>query len=230
MMMYDRYYWILLLVLALSLFAQGAVMRTFRRYSGQSAARGMSAEQVVSALLLRAGSAVTVRPVSGSLTDHYDPKSGQVGLSEAVYGSRSVAAIAVAAHEVGHVLQYESGYLPIRFRNAVLPAARIGSTAAPYLVIAGLLLGSLNLAAIGVLLFGAMLLFQLVTLPVEFNASARALRLLEENGYLLREELPAAKKVLRAAAMTYVCAALAALVNFLRLAAMVLRASGRRRR
>lgn len=224
----DSFYLLALLaILVLSLVAQGAVQRTFNRYAGTPTARGMSAEQVAAALLARNGSGVRIEPVSGKLTDHFNSKTGTVGLSQAVYGSNSVAAVAVAAHEIGHVMQYEEGYAPIRLRNAILPVASLGSNLAPYLVIVGLILGSFNLAMVGVVLFGAMLLFQVATLPVEFNASSRALRMLEDGGYVTYEESDAAKKVLRAAAMTYVLAALASLVNFLRLLALAGRTRSR---
>lgn len=220
----DSLYLIALLaIMAASLAAQGAVQRTFNRYAGTPTARGMSAEQVAAALLARGGSAVRIEPVAGRLTDHFNPRTGTVGLSQAVYGSNSIAAVAVAAHEIGHVMQYEEHYAPIRFRNAILPAANLGSTIAPYLVILGLIMSSFNLAMAGVVLFGAMLLFQVVTLPVELNASSRALRMLEEGGYVTYEESDAAKRVLRAAAMTYVLAALASLVNFLRLLSLASR-------
>ena len=165
--------------------------------------------------------------MSGALTDHYNPQTGVVGLSQAVYGERSVSALAVAAHEIGHVLQHEEGYLPIRIRNAVLPAASIGSNLAPWIVILGLFLGSYNLSLVGVVLFGAVLVFQLATLPAELNASSRALRMLEDGGYVDYSQSDDAKKVLRAAAMTYVLATLAALVSFLRLYSIA--ASSRRR-
>ena len=196
----------LLVIMALSLMAQGSVQRTFNRYARTSTRRGMSAEQVAGALLARSGSNVRIERVSGSLTDHFNPKAETVGLSQSVYGSDSIAAVAVAAHEIG-----------------LLPVASIGSNAAPYIVLLGLVFNSFNLAMLGVILFGAMLLFQVVTLPVEFNASSRALRMLEDGGYITYEESDDAKKVLRAAAMTYVLAAVASLVNFLRLLSLASR-------
>ena len=168
-----------------------------------------------------AGSNVTLHRVRGTLTDHFDPKNKSVALSEGVYDSASVAALAIAAHEIGHVMQYQEGYFPIKLRNAILPVANFGSKAAPFIVIIGIAMGSLNLAMAGVVLFGAMLAFQLVTLPVEFNASRRALDMLVSNGFLAVEEEPGAKKVLRAAAMTYVASALASAANLLRLLSMV---------
>ena len=217
----DGIYIILLLaVMGISFYAQSKVQRTFQQFSQTYIASGLRAEEIAQQLLNRANSPVQIQPVQGSLTDHYDPKNGVVGLSQQVYGQSSIAAIAVAAHEIGHVMQYQEGYAPIRLRNAILPVASIGSSAAPWIVILGLFMGSYNLAMVGVVLFGAMLVFQVVTLPVEFNASSRALRMLEEGNYITYEESDGAKKVLNAAAMTYVWAAVASLISFLRLLAM----------
>ncbi len=211
------YVLLLLVVMALSLFAQSKVQRTFSQYAKTPVASGRRAEQIAAELLRRHNSGVQITAVEGALTDHFNPKTNVVGLSAQVYGQSSVAAVAVAAHEIGHVMQYEENYAPIRLRNAVLPVASIGSSVAPWIVILGLMMGSFNLAMAGVVLFGAMLLFQVVTLPVEFNASSRALRMLEEGNYISYEESDGARKVLRAAAMTYVWAAVASLVSFLRL-------------
>ena len=217
----DGIYIILLLaVMGISFYAQSKVQRTFTQFSQTYVSSGLRAEEIAQQLLNRANSPVQIQPVQGSLTDHYDPKNGVVGLSQQVYGQSSIAAIAVAAHEIGHVMQYQEGYAPIRLRNAILPVASIGSSAAPWIVILGLFMGSYNLAMVGVVLFGAMLVFQVVTLPVEFNASSRALRMLEEGNYITYEESDGAKKVLNAAAMTYVWAAVASLISFLRLLAM----------
>ncbi len=211
------YILLLLIVMGLGMAAQGKVQRTFNQYAQRSASCGKTADQVAQELLYKNNSAVQITPVQGALTDHFNPKTNVVGLSAQVYGSNSIAALAVAAHEIGHVMQYESGYSPIRLRNAILPVASLGSQAAPWIVILGLLMGSYNLAMIGVILFGAMLLFQVVTLPVEFNASARGLRMLEEGNYISYEESDGARAVLKAAAMTYVLAAVASLISFLRL-------------
>lgn len=220
----DSIYLILLLgIMVLSMIAQSKVQRTFNQFSQTPVSSGKSADQIAQELLYQNNSSVQITPVQGTLTDHFNPKTNVVGLSTQVYGSNSVAAVAVAAHEIGHVMQYEQGYSPIRLRNAILPVASIGSQAAPWLVILGLFMGSFNLAMVGVYLFGAMLLFQVITLPVEFNASSRALRMLEEGNYISYEESDGAKKVLRAAAMTYVLAALSALVSFLRLFAIAQR-------
>ena len=211
------YILLLFIVMGLSIAAQGKVQRTFGQYAKRNASCGKTADQVAQELLYKNNSAVQITPVQGSLTDHFNPKTNVVGLSTQVYGSNSIAALAVAAHEIGHVMQYESGYSPIRLRNAILPVASLGSQAAPWIVILGLVMGSYNLAMIGVILFGAMLLFQVITLPVEFNASARGLRMLEEGNYISYEESDGARAVLKAAAMTYVLAAVASLISFLRL-------------
>ena len=217
----DGIYIILLLVvMGISFYAQGKVQKTFNQFAQMPISSGLRAEEIAQQLLNRGNSPVQLTPVQGSLTDHFDPKNGVVGLSTQVYGQNSIAAVAVAAHEIGHVMQYQEGYAPIRLRNAILPVASIGSFAAPWIVILGLMMGSFNLSMIGVILFGAMLVFQVVTLPVEFNASARALRMLEEGNYITYEESDGAKKVLNAAAMTYVWAAVASLISFLRLLAM----------
>lgn len=207
-------------IFGLSIIASSRVQSVFNRYNRESSERGQAAHGVARQLLYNAGSGVQLERVGGSLTDHFNPKTQTVGLSEAVYDSSSVAAVAIAAHEIGHVMQYEEDYAPIKMRNAVLPVARIGSQAGPLLCIIGLFLSIYPLAIAGVALYGAILLFQLFTLPVEFNASRRALAMLTEGGYITEAERPAARKVLNAAAMTYVLAALASLVTLLRLLAI----------
>ena len=202
-------------IMILGLIAQSKVATTFKKYSGTRAACGLSAAQVAEALLRSNGCSAGIQQIRGSLTDNYNPKTGVVSLSESVYPSASISAIAVAAHECGHVMQYEKGYFAIRFRNALLPAANIGSHFSYLLVIVGLFLGKLGytVSLIGVALFAVVFLFQLITLPV---------------GYLRgREEEAAARKVLRAAAFTYVVAVLSAAVSLLRLFAIA--NSGRRR-
>ncbi|HPY37522.1 MAG TPA: zinc metallopeptidase [Clostridia bacterium] len=224
---YGEWLFAIVGVMLLSFIAQSSVKRTFYKYSRIPASSRIQASALAKELLFNKASKVKVVPVQGSLTDHYNPKTGTVGLSQAVYSESSVAALAVAAHEIGHVLQYEQKYVPIVVRNAILPVANIGSQAAPFIVLIGLLMGFFQLAMFGVILFGAMLLFQIVTLPVEFNASARAIEMLEGGGYLSYDEIGQAKKVLRAASFTYVVGALASLVTLLRLLAM---ARGSRRR
>ena len=170
---------------------------------------------------------IRIEAVSGNLTDHFDPKAGVIRLSESVYGSTSVAAIGVAAHEAGHAVQHGVGYFPIKVRTAIVPICNIGSNLAMPLVLLGLLLSFEGLAMLGVMLFGLAVVFQLVTLPVEFNASRRALKIIDDTGMLDEGELKGSKKVLTAAAMTYVAAMAVALANFLRLLFIV---TGRSRR
>ncbi|MEG1560085.1 MAG: zinc metallopeptidase [Clostridia bacterium] len=215
-------------VMLLGMFAQMKVQSTFKKYSSVRPSSGLTADELAKTLLKNANSFVTVKKVSGSLTDHYNPKENSVGLSESVYGQSSVAALAVAAHEIGHVMQYEGNYLPIKIRNAVLPVAQIGSQASPFIVILGLLFSSYYLAMAGVILFFAVFLFQLITLPVEFNASRRAITMLEEGNFLSYNESDSAKKVLRAASFTYVVAALSTIVTLLRLLLIARSADNRR--
>ena len=214
------------LIMILSLVAQSHVQRVFQKYAQTPARRGIYAGQLAQELLYQNGLSLQIKPVAGELTDHFDPKNQVVGLSEAVYGSNSVSAYAVAAHEIGHVLQYQEDYRPMRLRSAILPAANLGSRIGPFLVIGGLLLSGFAartgntgyyIAMAGVALYVAVLLFQLVTLPVEFNASRRGLEMLTSGGYLADDEMPGAKKMLRAAALTYVLAALGSFVTVLRL-------------
>jgi len=218
---------VLLGLMVLGFIAQSGVRRTFSRYDQMPASSGVPAEEMVRDALYRHGVNVSVSQAPGFLTDHFNPKTGDLALSEAVYGKSSVAALAVAAHETGHAIQHEEGYMPIRARNAILPVAQLGSQAAPFIALLGILLGNYDILIASAILFGAVLLFQLVTLPVEFNASSRGLALLAEGGYLERDEQDGARRVLRAAAMTYVVAALAALFSLLRI---LMLASGRRRR
>lgn len=224
---YDLLYLALIAVFILGLVAQGRVKRTFNTYSRRPSASGIPAGEMARRMLRDGGSGAQVAEIPGSLTDNFNPRTGVVSLSQGVYGSSSIAALAVAAHEIGHVMQHQEGYLPIKLRNAILPAASFGSNAAPFIVILGLLMGSYSLAMAGVWLFAAILLFQLITLPVEFNASRRAIAMLEEGGYISYDQRPEARRVLNAAAMTYVVAALSALISFLRLFLM---ASSTRRR
>ena len=172
---------------------------------------------------------VRVERVSGNLTDHYDPRAKVIRLSDSVHSSTSVAAVGVAAHEAGHAVQHAVGYAPIKLRNTIVPIANIGSMAGPYLIIIGLLLsGAMSdvLLNLGVWFFSAAVLFQLVTLPVEFNASNRAIATLKNGMYLYEDEVPAVKKVLGAAAMTYVAAAAVSIANLLRFIMFI---GGRRR-
>lgn len=230
------YYFLILAVMALSLLAQSRVQSVFNKYAQVRTVRGITGAQLANELLAKNGIYMPVTQVSGALTDHFDPKNQVVGLSQSVYSFDSVSALAVAAHEIGHVLQYNEDYRPMKLRSAILPVANLGSMIGPFLVVGGLLLSLLiesigntgyYIAIAGVALYAAVLLFQLVTLPVEFNASNRGLSMLTEGGYLTDEELPGAKKMLRAAAYTYVLAAIGSFVTVLRLLSL---AGGARRR
>jgi Zn-dependent membrane protease YugP len=215
--------WIVALAAALwAMIASARVNSTFKKYSSVLNSRSLTGKTCAEALLRSAGIFdVTVEAVAGELTDHYDPKAKVIRLSEAVYAAGSVAAIGVAAHEAGHAIQHEVGYFPIRIRMAIIPVCNIGSNLAMPLILLGLVLSFTGLAYLGVLLFSLSALFQLVTLPVEFNASRRALDYLRVGAGLGDGEMKAAKKVLSAAAMTYVAALAVALANILRLLAIV---------
>ena len=173
---------------------------------------------------------VPIRAVSGSMTDFYDPRSNSISLSDTVRDQTSVAAVGVAAHETGHALQYANDYFPVRLRMGMVPVTNFASSISPVLIVLGLMLSLPTLAYVGIALFSMAVLFQLVTLPVEFNASARAVRALEQSGSLSDEELRGVRRVLSAAAMTYVAAMLVSLMNLLRLIAIVAGNGNRRRR
>ena len=236
------YFLIGLAVCALfSAYASYKVTSTFRAYSGVRCSSGMTGYDTATKLLWAADARdIQVGKVSGTLTDHYHPTKGVVNLSESTYGSASVGAVAVAAHEVGHVAQKKRGYFPYKVRTALVPVVNIGSRLAFPLVIIGMLLDLFSLSAnpstgftvalVGVCLYGAATLFQLVTLPVEYNASRRAKKMLREQGILTAEELRGADKVLDAAALTYVAALATSLLYFLRFLLWVLAIFGRRRR
>lgn len=202
--------------LLLTMWAQMRVKGTYDRYSQVPSSLGMTGAQVAQTILSRMNvHDVSVEPVAGALTDHYDPTAKAVRLSEVVYGSTSIAAAAVAAHECGHVLQDVSEYKAMNLRAALVPAVNLGSNIGPLLVMIGFGLGTLGgiFVNIGIVLFSLVILFHLVTLPVEFDASRRALKLIDEFGILQGEENRGARKVLNAAAFTYVATALAALLQ-----------------
>ena len=204
--------------LLLSMWAQHKVKSTFDEYSRIPARGNVTADSVARMLLTLYGMAnMPINRVAGSLTDHYDPRNKTLNLSETVYGSSSIASIGVAAHEVGHAIQHHESYSPLIFRNTIVPVVNICSTASMPLFILGLIMGNFMLVNIGIMLFTGALVFHLVTLPVEINASSRALALLEETHTLSPTELAGAKKVLTAAAWTYIAAALMALLQLVRL-------------
>lgn len=218
----DYYYWILVIpALLISLIAQVKVKSTYARYNRVPNRRGYTAAMLARQILDENGlQHIRIERVAGELTDHYSPKEDVIRLSDSTYNSTSVGALGVAAHEVGHAIQYGVGYVPIKVRNAFIPITQIGSSIAFPLAILGLILGFPLLTEVGILLFCAVVIFQLLTLPVEFNASHRAIRTLREDNILDTDELKGAKKVLAAAAMTYVAALLVAFANLLRLLAL----------
>ena len=226
----NNIYCILLIpVLLLSLWAQAQVSGNFKRYSGVANRRHLTGAQAAEAVLRAHGVYnVAIRPCSGSLTDHYDPRDNSISLSENVYNSTSIAAVGVAAHEAGHAVQYAENYGPVRLRTAIIPATQIGSKFSFILLLVGMVLYSQSLFFVGILLFSLTTIFQLITLPVEFNASGRALRILEERGILAGDELKGAEKVLRAAAMTYVASLFSSILQLLRLVLLTRRDNRRR--
>lgn len=204
----------------ISAIAQAKVKSNFSKYS--KVYSNMTGAEAARQLLLAEGiTNVQIVPVKGNLTDNFDPRSNTIHLSENVYSARTIAAVGVACHEAGHAVQYAHGYAPLKIRNAVIPVTKIGSTLAMPLVIIGLLLSFQPLALLGVIFFGLALFFQVVTLPVEFNASRRAINVIELNGLVPCGEEVGVKKVLSAAALTYVAAMLVSLAQFLRLLAIV---------
>ena len=219
-MLFDPTIGLVLIGVIISLWAQGRVTSTFNRYSRVRSMTGMTGAEAAKRLLNSQGIYdVTVRPVAGNLTDHYDPRTKTVNLSQAVFNSSSVAAIGVAAHECGHAIQDNESYVPLRLRTAIVPAANLGSQLSWPLILIGILIGGFGspLVEIGILLFSLAVLFQLVTLPVEYNASARAVKLLDSQGILGGQEVDGTRKVLNAAALTYVAAAATSILQLLRL-------------
>lgn len=209
---------LILPAVALALWAQFKVKRTFARYSEVGSRRGMTGAQVARSIIDRNHLDVDVQPIEGSLTDHYDPRDKTLRLSEDVYGSTSIAAIGVAAHETGHALQHSHHYLPLQLRSNLVPVANFGSTLAMPLFLVGLFLPAATfLMDIGILLFSFAVAFALITLPVEYNASSRAIQVLTQNGYLAPDEIEPARTVLNAAAWTYVAAAAMAILQLVRL-------------
>lgn len=221
---FDWTYIVLVLpCVILSLWASANVNGTFKRYSKQFSRRGVTGAQAAAQVLSSNGvTGVRIERISGNLTDHFDPTTNVIRLSDDVYGSTSTAAIGVACHEAGHAVQYAQDYTPMRIRAAVIPATNLGSKLAMPLILIGLIFSSLGqlsytLVYLGIACFGLSLVFQLVTLPVEFNASHRALAAISQTGLLTEEEQQGARKTLQAAALTYVAATATALAQLLRL-------------
>ena len=218
---------ILIPALLLSMWAQHKVSSTFSEYSRIAARNNVTADGVARMLLTLYGMGnMPINHVSGNLTDHYNPQNKTLNLSDSVYNSRSIASIGVAAHEVGHAIQHNEAYTPLIFRNSIVPVVNIASSASMPLFMIGLIAGMMSLVNIGIILFTGTLIFHLVTLPVEINASSRALTLLEQTHTLDKQELAGAKKVLTAAAWTYIAAALMSLLQLVRL--LMIRNSRRR--
>ncbi len=204
--------------LLFGIWAQISVQSAFSKYSRVPSARGYTGAEVAKLLLEQNGIYdVTIRHISGSLTDNFNPREKTLNLSDDVYNSTSVAAIGVAAHETGHAIQHAVGYRPIKWREAIIPVTQLGSWAYFPIILLGIVFSSQTLVNVGILLFATIALFQLVTLPVEFNASNRAIATLENNGILYGNEITGAKAVLRAAALTYVAALVSSLAQLLRL-------------
>ncbi len=224
----DYTYLIILPAFLFGLYAQMKVSSTFSKYQSVQSSRGVTGAQAARRILDDNGLYdVAVVKISGNLTDNFNPKTRTVSLSDSVYSSTSVAAIGVAAHECGHAVQHATGYTPIKIRSALVPVTNFGSSAGFVILLVGMLFGSYPIAMLGVLLYSLMAVFQAVTLPVEFNASKRALATLEASGMLVGEELKMSRSVLSAAAMTYVAALVSSLATILRLLLIV--GSSRRR-
>lgn len=225
-------YWYLILVLPavlISLWAQVKVKSTFAKYSERRVAGGMTGEEVSRYIQQANGISTAMTQVAGSMTDHYDPRNNTIALSETVYGHSTVAAVGVAAHETGHAIQHAEGYGPVKLRTALVPVTNFASSLSPILILLGILFSIPSLAYGGIVLFSTAVLFQLVTLPVEFNASRRAVVALEQSGRFTEDEMQGVRRVLTAAALTYVAALLVSLMSLLRLILIVSGNRGRRR-
>lgn len=225
---FDWTYLMLLPAFLLAAWAQANVNSTFRKYSQVYNRMGMTGAEAARRILDMNGLySVRIERVSGDLTDHFDPKTNVVRLSDATYSSRSVGSVGVAAHEVGHAIQYAKGYAPIKVRNSIVPVVNVCNVMSMPIILIGFLFSyNQTLINLGIILFSTTVLFQLITLPVEFNASSRAIRTLEGQNMLAPDELSGAKKVLRAAALTYVAATISAIMSLLRLIVLF---GGRRR-
>lgn len=223
---FDRTYILLIIGMLLSLAASAKLKSTFAKYRRIRSASGLTGAEAAARILRAAGiTDVQIRAIPGSLTDHYDPRTKTVSLSQDIYGQTSLAAVGVAAHECGHAIQHAVHYAPLEMRSAIVPVANLGSSLSWPLFLIGLLAGIRPLTTAGIVLFSLAVLFQLVTLPVELNASSRALRMLEGTGILGVSETKGARKVLTAAALTYVAALAASILQLLRL---LILAGGRR--
>ncbi|WP_352397140.1 zinc metallopeptidase [[Clostridium] aminophilum] len=224
---FDPTYFLILIAIAISGIASMKMKSTFLKYTRVSSRLGLTGAETAKRILESQGiSDVQVVHVAGELTDHYDPRTRTVNLSDPVYASTSIAAVGVAAHECGHAVQDAVGYVPLQVRGAIVPVVNIGSSLSWPMILIGVFLSQGRLISLGIVLFSFSVIFQLVTLPVEFNASHRALRLLESTGILIRDEVNDTRKVLTAAALTYVAATIGSLLQLLRLLILF---GGRRR-
>ncbi len=224
---FDGTYVLILIGAVISMIASSKVKTTYARYGKVWSRNGLNATEAARTILDQAGLRhVRIERISGDLTDHYSPKEMVLRLSDTTYNSNSIAAIGVAAHECGHAIQHAQNYVPLNIRNTIVPVVNFGSKLSWPMIFLGLLLGFAGFLDLGILLFSFTLIFQLITLPVEFNASSRALQILDQSGMLYEDELKGAKKVLSAAAMTYVAAVVASLLSLLRL---IILFGGRRR-
>ena len=218
MFYWDPTYYLVLIGAVITMIASSNVSRTFNKFSRVPNARRLTAEDVAANILRLSGiTDVRIERIKGSLTDHYSPSEKVLRLSDSVYGQTSVAALGVAAHECGHAIQHHVGYAPLKLRSLSVPAANFGSKLAWPLILIGILMGSVGLARAGVFLFSFVVIFQLITLPVEFNASRRAMVILRDANILYGEELTGAQKVLSAAALTYVAAVASSILQLMRL-------------
>lgn len=218
MLFWDPTMILLIPAMILAMYAQMKVNSTYHHYSQVASRRGMTGADVARYILNKNGLYdIPIERVQGQLSDHYDPRSRVVRLSEGVYDSTSIAALGVAAHEVGHAVQHDTGYMPLYIRNTIIPVTQIGSYVSIPLLVLGLLVSSPRLVELGIILFAAIVFFQIITLPVEYNASRRAVAVLGDEAILTADELVGTKKVLSAAALTYVAAAITAVFQLLRL-------------
>lgn len=226
---YDSTYILVIIGAIISAIASWNVNSTFKKYSKVRNSRNITGRQAAEMILQSAGIYdVTIERISGNLTDHYSPNEKVLRLSDSVYNATSVAALGVAAHECGHAIQHQVDYGPLTLRSISVPVARFGSWLSWPLILLGIILGRMPMAELGIILFIGVVLFQLITLPVEFDASKRAIKILDGNGILGGEELTGAKKVLSAAAMTYVAALFTSILQLLRLV-LIVQGNGRRR-
>ncbi len=216
--LYNSSFLIMIPFMILAMVAQSRVKSTYNRYLKIQSYRGQTGEEVAKSILIRNGlDKVSVEMVGGIMSDHYDPRSRKVKLSKAVFSGTSIAALSIAAHEVGHAMQHENGYVPLTLRTTILPVASFGSSSAFFFVFIGFFFNNTLIMDLGIWFFTAAVAFQFITLPVEFNASSRAIVQLSENNFLYEDEIVGAKKMLNAAAMTYVAATAVAIGQLLRL-------------